>query len=172
MREVKYTTRFQREKSGRHSKKLDALLMEAVNLLAADTPLPRRNFDHPLSGEWSDHRDCHLSRISFSSTASRMTTASNSCALARIARLACEHGGGKFLRPIFKRKDESALWWKSERAVVNENRGSGGRSRKFSIRRSGGRVRGSRRSASATAPRRSGAPRDAGACDSAERNRA
>ena len=43
MRDVKYTTRFQRdykrEKSGRHSKKLDTLLMEVVNLLAADTPL-------------------------------------------------------------------------------------------------------------------------------------
>jgi hypothetical protein len=42
MREVKYTTRFQRdyrrEKFGRHSKKLDALLMEIVNLLAAATP--------------------------------------------------------------------------------------------------------------------------------------
>jgi mRNA interferase YafQ len=64
MRDVKYTTRFQRdyrrEKSGRHSRKLDALLMEVVNLLAADTPLPRRNFDHPLSGEWNDHRDCHI----------------------------------------------------------------------------------------------------------------
>lgn len=50
MREIKYTARFRRdykrEKSGRHGKKLDALLMEAVNLLAADTPLPRRNFDH------------------------------------------------------------------------------------------------------------------------------
>ena len=34
--------------------------MEVVNLLAADTPLARRNFDHPLSGEWSDHRDCHI----------------------------------------------------------------------------------------------------------------
>ena len=34
--------------------------MEAVNLLADDTPLPRRNFDHPLSGEWDDHRDCHI----------------------------------------------------------------------------------------------------------------
>jgi mRNA interferase YafQ len=46
MREVKYTARFKRdyrrEKSGRHSKKLDALLMEVVNLLADDTPLPRR----------------------------------------------------------------------------------------------------------------------------------
>ncbi len=64
MREVKYTTRFQRdykrEKSGRHGKKLDVALMEVVNLLAADIPLPRRNFDHPLSGEWNDHRDCHI----------------------------------------------------------------------------------------------------------------
>jgi mRNA interferase YafQ len=63
MREVKYTTRFprdyRREKSGRHGKDLDARMME-VNLLAADTPLPRRNFDHALSGEWSDHRDCHV----------------------------------------------------------------------------------------------------------------
>ena len=34
--------------------------MEVVSLLAADKPLPRGNFYHPLSGEWSDHRDCHL----------------------------------------------------------------------------------------------------------------
>ena len=64
MRDVKYTSRFQRdykrEKSGKRGKRLDALLMEVVNLLAADAPLPRRNFDHPLSGEWSDHRDCHV----------------------------------------------------------------------------------------------------------------
>ncbi len=64
MREIKYTTRFQRdyrrEQSGRHSKKLDAVLMEAVNLLAADAPLPRRSFDHPLSGDGSDHRDCQI----------------------------------------------------------------------------------------------------------------
>jgi mRNA interferase YafQ len=64
MREIKYTTRFRRdyprEKSGRYGKKLDALLMEVVSLLAADKPLPRGNFDHPRSGEWSDHRDCHL----------------------------------------------------------------------------------------------------------------
>lgn len=64
MREIKYTTRFKRdyrrEKSSQHGKKLDALLMEVVNLLVNDTPLPRRNFDHPLSGEWTDHRDCHI----------------------------------------------------------------------------------------------------------------
>jgi mRNA interferase YafQ len=34
--------------------------MDVVNLLAADTPLAHRNFDHPLSGEWNDHRDCHI----------------------------------------------------------------------------------------------------------------
>ena len=87
MREIKYTTRFKRdyrrEKSGLYSKKLDALLMEVVNLLAADKPMPRRNFDHPLSGEWSDIATAMSSPISFSSTASRMTTVSNSCASAR-----------------------------------------------------------------------------------------
>ena len=64
MRIVKYTARFKRdyrrEKSGQLGKKLDALLMEVVDLLAADAPLPRRHVDHPLTGEWSDHRDCHI----------------------------------------------------------------------------------------------------------------
>jgi mRNA interferase YafQ len=64
MRTVKYTSRFKRdyrrEKSGRHGKQLDDLLMEVVDMLAADKPLPRRNLDHPLTAEWSDHRDCHI----------------------------------------------------------------------------------------------------------------
>jgi len=64
MRTISYTNRFKRdykrEKTGSIGKKLEILLMEAVNMLAADTPLPRRYFDHPLSGEWSDHRDCHI----------------------------------------------------------------------------------------------------------------
>ena len=64
MRTIRYTTCFKRdyrrEKSGRHGKKLDTLLMEAVTMLAADTPLPRRYFDHPLAGEWKDYRDCHI----------------------------------------------------------------------------------------------------------------
>jgi len=64
MRTVKYTNRFKRdyrrEKSGQLGKRLDAILMEAVNMLAADIPLTRRYFDHQLSGEWKDHRDCHI----------------------------------------------------------------------------------------------------------------
>lgn len=64
MREIKYTSRFRRdyrrEKSGVHGKKLDKLLMEAVNLLAADAAMPDRFRDHALIGEWNDCRDCHI----------------------------------------------------------------------------------------------------------------
>ena len=97
MREVKYTTRFQRdykrEKSGRHSKKLDGLLMEVINTLAADMPLPRRNFDHPLSGDGTIIVIATLSLIWFSSIASPTTTASNLCALGRIVSLGCDSSG-------------------------------------------------------------------------------
>jgi mRNA interferase YafQ len=31
-----------------------------VRLLANDQPLSSRYFDHALSGEWRDHRDCHI----------------------------------------------------------------------------------------------------------------
>ncbi len=64
MRIVRYTGRFprdyKREKSGWHGKQLDAELLETVTMLAEDKALPRRYFDHPLGGEWSDHRDCHI----------------------------------------------------------------------------------------------------------------
>jgi mRNA interferase YafQ len=70
MRTVKHTGRFrrdyQREKSERHGKRLDANLLATVTLLATatllakDEPLPRRYFDHTLGGEWNDHRDCHI----------------------------------------------------------------------------------------------------------------
>jgi mRNA interferase YafQ len=64
MRAIKYTNRFKRdfrrEKSGVLGKKLETLLMDAVMLLAADRPLPQRYVDHPLIGDWKDHRDCHI----------------------------------------------------------------------------------------------------------------
>jgi mRNA interferase YafQ len=64
MRTVRYTRRFKRdykrEKAGQRGSKLDTELTAIVRLLAADIPLPRRNFDHPLSGKWRDHRDCHV----------------------------------------------------------------------------------------------------------------
>jgi mRNA interferase YafQ len=64
MRRIERTTAFKRdykrEKAGRHAKRLDRLLAGVVALLASDVPLPPANRDHPLGGEWNDHRDCHL----------------------------------------------------------------------------------------------------------------
>ena len=64
MRTIRYTNRFKRdykrEKAGRRGKVLDRLLAETVNMLAADQQLPHRYYDHPLSGERSDCRDCHV----------------------------------------------------------------------------------------------------------------
>jgi mRNA interferase YafQ len=36
------------------------LLTVAASLLAQDRPLPEKNRDHALGGEWRDHRECHL----------------------------------------------------------------------------------------------------------------
>ena len=35
-------------------------LVEVLESLVDDRPLEPRHRDHPLAGEWHDHRDCHL----------------------------------------------------------------------------------------------------------------
>lgn len=35
-------------------------LRETILLLVEGKPLPARYNDHPLGGEWSHHRDCHI----------------------------------------------------------------------------------------------------------------
>jgi len=35
-------------------------LRELILLLAEGQPLPPRYKDHPLSGDWSHYRDCHI----------------------------------------------------------------------------------------------------------------
>jgi len=64
MRTIERTTAFKkdfkREKKGQHRKTLEVLISEAVGRLAADKPLSESNKDHALTGEWKDHRDCHL----------------------------------------------------------------------------------------------------------------
>jgi mRNA interferase YafQ len=51
---------FKREKRGQHRRDLDSLVSDVVSLLAEDKPLSEKNHDHRLSGEWGDHRECHL----------------------------------------------------------------------------------------------------------------
>lgn len=64
MRTIRRTARFKRdykrEAKGRHRRTLDHDLRTLLSLLIADAPLPARYQDHPLKGEWQDHRDCHL----------------------------------------------------------------------------------------------------------------
>lgn len=64
MRQIDYTRKFKRdyrrEKSGRYARDLDDRLKTVLDLLIEDAPLPYNNFDHALTGNWSDHRDCHI----------------------------------------------------------------------------------------------------------------
>ncbi len=64
MRTIRRTNTFKRDykraKKGQHRKTLDTDLIEIVAMLAADEALPVRHHDHPLVGEWKDHRDCHV----------------------------------------------------------------------------------------------------------------
>lgn len=64
MRKIRHTTQFKRdfkrEKAGRHRQNIEDALWKVVKLLATDKPLPLNNADHPLAGDWSDHRDCHI----------------------------------------------------------------------------------------------------------------
>ena len=64
MRTIDPTGRFERdlkrELKGRYRTVIVAELDDLITLLAADLPLPDRNRDHALSGNWKDHRDCHV----------------------------------------------------------------------------------------------------------------
>ena len=64
MRTIEWTGKFKRdykrEKKGQHRVTLDDDLFPVVNCLANDEPLEPRHRDHALTGDWRDHRDCHI----------------------------------------------------------------------------------------------------------------
>ena len=51
---------YKREAKGQHRATLDADLVPVLEALASDQPLEPRHRDHALTGEWKDHRDCHV----------------------------------------------------------------------------------------------------------------
>jgi mRNA interferase YafQ len=59
-RTAKFKKDYRREAKGQHRATLDADHLAAVSLLANDQPLPDRFHDHPLMGEYTNHRECHL----------------------------------------------------------------------------------------------------------------
>ena len=64
MRAIKRTGQFKRdykrESKGPHRDAIDTALMTVLRALADDVPLEARHRDHALTGDWNDHRDCHL----------------------------------------------------------------------------------------------------------------
>ena len=51
---------YKREAKGQYRATLDADLAPVLEALASDQPLEPRHRDHALTGEWKDHRDCHV----------------------------------------------------------------------------------------------------------------
>jgi len=64
MRRIEHTKAFKRDykrvKSTSRHKNIDKILPEILCLLAEDVALPLKYFDHFLSGDWKDHRDCYI----------------------------------------------------------------------------------------------------------------
>lgn len=64
MRTVERTGKFRkdykRELRGRHGKTLRSDLAALLADLSSDAPPEPRYRDHALTGDWKDHRDCHL----------------------------------------------------------------------------------------------------------------
>ena len=58
---VKFTSAFKKDykraiRQGRDINRLD----EVIALLASGQPLPEKFRDHKLSGNWANHRECHV----------------------------------------------------------------------------------------------------------------
>ena len=64
MRTIEYARRFKRDyrrlRMGAPGDRIRQELEAVLDLLAHDRELPRRYADHRLSGDWQDHRDCHV----------------------------------------------------------------------------------------------------------------
>ena len=58
---VKPTTKFQKDLKRIQKRGYDlSLLTEVIKTLAAGQPLPEKNKDHPLSGNFAGCRECHI----------------------------------------------------------------------------------------------------------------
>jgi len=58
---VKPTTRFQKDLKRIQKRGYDlSLLTEVIKILAAGEPLPEKNKDHTLSGNFAGCRECHI----------------------------------------------------------------------------------------------------------------
>ncbi|MHC8403439.1 type II toxin-antitoxin system YafQ family toxin [Pseudomonas sp. MDT1-17] len=67
MRTIEQTSRFKRdykrEAKGSHRQPLASDFVTLVTALANDQILTEKHRDHALTGDWKDHRDCHIRPI-------------------------------------------------------------------------------------------------------------
>lgn len=62
MLKPEYTTKFKKDLKTVKKRNLDIdLLKEIIKMLCLEEPLPAKNKDHNLSGDWSGCRECHIS---------------------------------------------------------------------------------------------------------------
>lgn len=58
---IRPTTKFQKDLKRAQQRGYDiSLLTEVIRKLAAGEPLPAKNKDHPLSGDYTGCRECHI----------------------------------------------------------------------------------------------------------------
>lgn len=58
---VKFTSKFKKDYKLAQRRHLKMnLLEEIIQKLANGEPLPEKNNDHALSGDWTGHRECHI----------------------------------------------------------------------------------------------------------------
>jgi mRNA interferase YafQ len=64
MRTIEYTSQFKRDfkrvRKGPHRRALEADFASIIKVLITDQPLSVKHRDHALTGDRSDHRDCHI----------------------------------------------------------------------------------------------------------------
>jgi mRNA interferase YafQ len=64
MRRIEQTGQFRRdykrEKKGQHRTTIDSDFTAILTQLRTDYPIDARHRDHSLTGDWKDHRDCHI----------------------------------------------------------------------------------------------------------------
>lgn len=60
-RDIVWTTQFKKDYKLALKRHMDiALLDDIIRILPRGEPLPEKNRDHALTGDWVGHRECHI----------------------------------------------------------------------------------------------------------------
>lgn len=60
-RDIVWTTQFNKDYKLALKRHMDiALLDDIIRILSRGEPLPEKNRDHALTGDWVGHRECHI----------------------------------------------------------------------------------------------------------------